>query len=101
MNKKILASLCALFILASASPIVACDANHTTNKTAVLNDTQLAKLNATQIKLTDLVTKIESLKAQYKNTTKAKGLIIALNNTEKQACKLNSLITDYKANKTI
>ncbi|MGB9980153.1 hypothetical protein [Methanobacterium sp.] len=98
MNKKILASICALFILASASPIFATDA--TTNKTAVLTDTQLAKLNATQTKLTDLVTKIESLKTQYGNTTKAKGLIIALNNTEKQANKLNSQITAYKANPT-
>ena len=100
MNKKILASLCALFILASASPIVACDANHTTNKTAVLNDTQLAKLNTTQTTLTNLTAKIESLKTQYKNVTKAKGLLVALNVTEKQANKLNSQITAYKANPT-
>ena len=103
MNKKILASLCALFILASASPIFACGAtsnNTTTNKTVVLNDTQLAKLNATQTNLTDLVTKIESLKTQYKNTTKAKGLLVVLNITEKQANKLNSQITAYNANPT-
>jgi len=97
MNKKILASICALFILASASPIFACGA---TNKTAVLTDGQLTKLNATQTKLTDLVAKIESLKTQYGNTTKAKGLLVALNRTEIQANKLNDKITAYKANPT-
>lgn len=97
MNKKALASLCALFILASASPIFATDA---TNKTAVLTDGQLTKLNTTQTKLSSLVTKIESLKTQYGNITKAKGLLVALNNTEKQAGKLNSQITAYKANPT-
>lgn len=102
MNKKILASLCALFILASASPIFATDtaANNTTNKTAVLTDAQLVKLNTTQTKLTDLVTKIESLKTQYKNTTKAKGLLVALNSYEKQANKLIKQITAFKANPT-
>ncbi len=101
MNKKILASMCALFILASASPIFASDATtSTTHKTVVLTDTQLVKLNTTQTKLTNLISKIESLKAQYKNITKAKGLIVALNNTEKQANKLNKMITAYKANPT-
>jgi peptidoglycan hydrolase CwlO-like protein len=99
MNKKILASMCALFILASASPIFACNA-HATNKTAVLTDGQLAKLNTTQTRLTNLVTKIENLKTQYANTTKAKGLLVALNRTEKQANKLNNQITAYKANPT-
>ena len=105
MNKKILASICALFILASASPIFAHDAtkkpvcaHNDTNKTAVLTDQQLAKLNTTQTKLTDLVAKIESLKTQYGNTTKVKGLLVALNITENQAIKLNKTITDYKAN---
>jgi len=129
VNKKILATMCALFILASASPIFAHDASkksacshdaknktamfahkdinksaifahNNTNKTAVLTDKQLAKLNTTQTKLTDLVTKIESLKTQYGNTTKGKGLLKALNITEKQANKLNNSITAYKANPT-
>jgi len=97
MNKKLLASACALFILASASPIFACG---TTNKTTVLTGGQLTKLNTTQTKLNNLVTKIESLKTQYGNTTKAKGLLVALNNTEKQAKKLNDQITAYKAHPT-
>jgi len=95
MNKKIVVSMCALFILASASPIFACNA---TNKTTVLTDTQLTKLNTTQTKLTNLVAKIENLKTQYANTTKAKGLLKTLNSTEKQANKLNNQITAYKAN---
>ena len=110
--------MCALFILASASPIFAHDASkkpvcahndtnktaifahNNTNKTAVLTDEQLAKLNTTQTKLTGLVAKIESLKTQYGNTTKAKGLLVALNITENQAIKLNNSITAYKANTT-
>lgn len=95
MNKKILTSMCALFILTSASPLFAHGA---ADKTAVLTDGQLTKLNATQTKLTNRVAKIERLKTQYRNTTKAKGLLVALDKTETHANKLNSKIAAFKAN---
>ena len=98
MKKELFAVFCVLTILAGTAPIFA--ATTTTNKTVVLTNNQTAKLTATQTKLTDLIAKIEGLKTKYKNTTKAKGLLVALNQYEKQATKLNTAITKYLANPT-
>ena len=65
----------------------------------VLTPAQILKLNATQTQLTALVAKIDSLKKTY-NNTKSKGLLIELNQYEKQAKTLNTTITNYKKNPT-
>lgn len=98
MKKELLAAVCVLTMLASTAPIFAADT--TTNKNVVLTSDQIAKLTATQTKLTDLITKIEGLKTTYKNTTKGKGLLVALNQYEKQAKNLNAAITKYLKNPT-
>ena len=99
MRKGILAAFCVLTIMASTAPIFAADTT-TTKNPVTLTDAQLTKLTAIQTKLTDLVTKIESLKTTYKSTKKTKGLLIALNQFEKQAKSLNTAITNYKKNPT-
>jgi peptidoglycan hydrolase CwlO-like protein len=98
MRKQLFAALCVLTIFASTAPIFAADS--TTTNTVVLTPDQIAKLNAIQTKLTDLVAKIEGLKTTYKSTKKTKGLLTALNQFEKQANKLNTTITNYKNNPT-
>lgn len=99
MRKQLFAAFCVLTIFASTAPIFAADTT-TTPKTVVLTPDQIAKLDALQTKLTDLVAKIESLKTTYKSTKKTKGLLTALNQYEKQANKLNTAITNYKKNPT-
>lgn len=98
MKKELFAIFCVVTIMAGASPIFA--ANTTPNKSVVLSTNQTAKLTAVQTQLTDLINKIESLKTTYKNTTKNKGLLTALNQYEKQAKKLNTSITSYLKNPT-
>ena len=71
---------------------------NTTNTT--LTPEQLKTLTDTQTKLTALIATIESLKATYGNNTKAKGLLNALDQFEKQANKLNSEITAFIQNPT-
>jgi hypothetical protein len=82
-------------MLVSATPIFAADT--TTN--VVLTADQTAKLDSAQTQLTELVAKIQTLKTTYKNT-KAKGLLVALDQYEKQAKKLNSAINKYRENPT-
>ncbi len=96
MKKELFAVFCVVTIMAGVAPIFA--ANTTTNKTVGLSTNQTAKLTAVQTQLTDLITKIESLKKTYNNTTKNKGLLTALNQYEKQAKKLNLSITNYLKN---
>jgi hypothetical protein len=98
MKKELITAFCVLTMLASTAPIFAADTT-TTTKTVVLTPAQILKLNATQTQLTALVAKIDSLKTTYK-TTKNKGLLIALNQYEKQAKTLNTTITNYKKNPT-
>ena len=98
MKKELITAFCVLTMLASTAPIFAADTT-TTTKTVVLTPAQLLKLNATQTQLTALVAKIDGLKITYKNT-KNKGLLIALNQYEKQAKTLNTTITNYKNNPT-
>ena len=68
------------------------------NKT---NLTSIQTLNDTQNKLTALIAKIASLKATYGNNTKAKGLLNALTQFEKQAIRLNSEISAFMQNPTV
>ncbi len=98
MRKEILAAFCVLTIMASTAPIFAADTAATTP--AVLTDAQLTKLDALQATLTNLVNKIEGLKTKYKSTKKTKGLLIALNQYEKQIKRLNTTITNYRKNPT-
>ena len=98
MRKQLFAAFCVLTIFASTAPIFAADT--TTTNTVVLTPDQIAKLDALQTKLTDLVAKIESLKTTYKSTNKTKGLLTALNQFEKQAKTLNTAITNYKNHPT-
>lgn len=91
MKKKLLASVFVVFMLASTTPIFAVNTANT-NNTAALNTTQLAKLNETQTKLTNLVANITSLQTTYKNV-KNKGLLVALEQFKKQAKLLNNEIT--------
>ena len=70
MKKELFAIFCVVTIMAGAAPIFA--TNTTTNKTVGLSTNQTAKLTAVQTQLTDLITKIESLKTTYNNTTKNK-----------------------------
>ena len=85
-------------MLASTAPIFAVDP--TTPKTVTLTPDQTAQLNADKKKLTCLIITIHILKAKYKNTKKAKGILIALNSYEKQAKKLRTAITNYQKNPT-
>jgi hypothetical protein len=80
--------------------------NSTLNNTNSTNNTtltsqQLQTLTDTQSKLTALIAKIESLKATYGSNTKAKGLLNALDQFERQATSLNSAIDAAKQNPTI
>lgn len=76
--------------------------NSTLNSTnTTLTSQQLQTLTDTQSKLTALIAKIESLKATYGSNTKAKGLLNALNQFERQATSLNSEIDAAKQNPTI
>jgi hypothetical protein len=98
MRKNLLAVFCVLTIFASTAPIFAADT--TTTTPVVLTTDQLAKLNAAQTTLNDLITKIEGLKTTYTGKKNTKGLLISLNQFEKQAKKLNTAITNYKTNPT-
>ena len=101
MKKELIATFCVLTILASAAPIFAATPTTTTaNKTVVLTPAQITKLNTTQKELNNLLTKINTLKTTYKNTTKDKILLVALNHDQKQANKLNTEITNYLKNPT-
>jgi threonine aldolase len=100
MKKELIATFCVLTILASAAPIFAATPTTTTNKPVVLTPTQITKLNTTQKELTNLITKIDALKAKYNNNTKDKILLVALNHDQKQANKLNTEITNYLKNPT-
>lgn len=76
--------------------------NSTLNNTnTTLTSQQLQTLTDTQSKLTALIAKIESLKATYGSNTKAKGLLNALDQFERQANSLNSEIEAFKQNPTI
>lgn len=76
-----------------------------TNNTTVTNSTltpqQLQTLTDTQSKLTALIATIESLKSTYSNNTKAKGLLNALDQYEKQANRLNAEISAFIQNPTV
>jgi hypothetical protein len=73
--------------------------NNTTNST--LTPQQLQKLTETQSKLAALIATIEGLKATYGNNTKAKGLLNALDQFEKQANRLNEEINAFMQNPSI
>ncbi|MBP2044792.1 hypothetical protein [Methanobacterium aggregans] len=73
--------------------------NNTSNTT--LSSQQLQTLTDTQSKLTSLIAKIESLKATYGSNAKAKGLLNALDQFERQAKSLNSEIEAFKQNSTV
>lgn len=78
--------------------------NNTTNNTTVnstLSPQQLQTLTDTQGKLTALIATIQGLKATYGTNTKAKGLLNALTQFEKQANKLNSEIAVFKQNPSL
>ena len=98
MRKNLLAVFCVFTIFASTAPIFAADT--TTTTPVVLTTDQLAKLDAAQTKLNNLITKIEGLKTTYTGKNNTKGLLISLNQFEKQAKKLNTAITNYKTNPT-
>lgn len=98
MKKEIFALFCVLTMLASTAPIFATEA--TTPKTVTLDQKQIDQLKLDQKKLTCLTKKIEALKLRYKDTKRAKGILIALNNYEKQATKLQTAITNYQNNPT-
>jgi len=74
--------------------------NSTVSNSTNLTSEQIQTLNNTQYKLTTLIAKIESLKANYTNNTKAKGLLNALDQFEKQAIRLNSEISAFMQNST-
>lgn len=63
-----------------------------------LTPEQLKTLTDTQSRLTALIATIEGLKATYGNNTKAKGLLNALDQFEKQANQLNNEITAFIQN---
>jgi hypothetical protein len=75
-----------------------------TNNTTVTNSTltaqQLQTLTDTQNKLTALIATIEGLKTTYGNNSKAKGLLNALDQYEKQANRLNAEISAFIQNPT-
>lgn len=78
--------------------------NNTTNNTTVnstLSSQQLQTLTETQSKLTALIATIQGLKSTYATNTKAKGLLNALTQFEKQANKLNSEITVFTQNPSL
>jgi hypothetical protein len=98
MKKELFALFCVLTMMASTAPIFAVEP--TTPKTVTLDQKQIDQLALDQKKLTCLINKIETLKIRYKNKKKAKGILIALNNYEKQAKKLQTAITNYQNNPT-
>ncbi|MGB9938046.1 MAG: hypothetical protein ACPK7O_10035 [Methanobacterium sp.] len=73
--------------------------NSTTNST--LTPQQLQTLTDTQSKLTALIATIEGLKATYGSNVKAKGLLNALDQFEKQVNRLNSEINAFIQNPSI
>lgn len=75
--------------------------NNTNSTNNTLTSQQLQTLTDTQNKLTALIAKIESLKATYGSNTKAKGLLNALDQFERQANSLNSEIDAAKQNPAI
>ncbi len=95
MRKELLAVVCVLTILGSTAPIFAAGSSNT----VILTSKQQAKLDTMESQLTDLVAKIQNLKTSYKDT-KAKGLLRALTQFEKQATRLNTTITNYEKNPT-
>ena len=98
MRKGILAAFCMLTIMASTVPVFAADT--TTTNPVTLTGAQTHKLDLIQKNLSNLITKIESLKTTYKSTKKTKELLKALNQFEKQAKSLNTAITNYRKNPT-
>ncbi len=78
--------------------------NNTTNNTtanSTLTPQQLQTLTDTQSKLTALIATIQGLKSTYATNTKAKGLLNALTQFEKQANKLNSEIAAFTQNPSL
>jgi hypothetical protein len=65
-----------------------------------LTTEQVTKLSETQTKLTTLMTKIDGLQSTYKDTRNTHGLLMALNQFEKQAKHLDAKITNYTKNPT-
>ena len=123
MQKIVIISLVMIIAAALAIPIFADEINDALNDTSnstnnsslnnsgnnsTLNNTnnstftseQLQTLTETQSKLTVLIATIESLKATY-GTTKAKGLLNALDQFEKQANRLNAEINVFMQNPLI
>jgi len=98
MRKEVLAAFCVLIMLAGTAPIFAVDTTNT-NK-VVLKTEQLEKLDVIQTQLNEIMNKIKTLKTTYNSTKKTKGLLTALNQFEKQAKKLNTIINNYKNNPT-
>ena len=99
MKKEIFALFCVLTMLASTAPIFAADA--TSAKAVILTDTQKQKLNSAHIDLIILIAGIDTLRGTtYKDTKKAKGLLVALYQYEKQAKKLDNAIIKYQAHPT-
>ncbi|WP_414469468.1 hypothetical protein [Methanobacterium sp. ACI-7] len=73
--------------------------NSTTNSTLTLQ--QLQTLTDTQNKLTALIATIGSIKATYGSNAKAKGLLNALDQFEKQANRLNAEISAFIQNPSV
>lgn len=73
--------------------------NSTTNST--LTPQQLQTLTDTQNKLTALIATIGSIKATYGSNAKAKGLLNALDQFEKQANRLNTEISAFIQNPSV
>lgn len=74
--------------------------NNTTLTNSTLTPQQLQTLTDTQSKLTALIATIESLKSTYSSNSKAKGLLNALDQYEKQANRLNAEINAFIQNPT-
>ena len=98
MKKEIFALFCVLTMLASTAPIFAVDA--TTPKPVNLNPNQIKQLTDDQKNLNCLIFKINKLEYKYKNTKKARGILVALNNYKKQAKNLRTAIKNYQKNPT-
>ena len=77
------------------------DNNNNTTVNPAWTPQQLQTLTDTQSKLTALIATIQGLKATYGTNTKAKGLLNALTQFEKQANKLNSEIAAFKQNPSL
>ena len=98
MKKEIFALFCVLTMLASTAPIFAVDA--TTPKPVILDQKQTDQLALDQKNLNCLIIKIKILEYKYKNTKKARGILVALNNYKKQAKNLRTAIKNYQKNPT-